>query len=80
MEETAAENGIPVYAIDIVSEPRAALGYCLFTLLSCMNRLELVENLESDVEEAIELVERLSESIRRQPRRTKTRLRCWPGN
>ena len=61
MEETAAENGIPVYAIDIVSEPRAALGYCLFTLLSCMNRLELVENLESDVEEAIELVERLSE-------------------
>ena len=63
MEETAAEYGIPVYAIDIVSEPRAALGYCLFTLLSCMNRLELVENLESDVEEAIELIERLSGGI-----------------
>ena len=61
LEETAAEYGLPVYAVDIVSEPRAALGYCLFALLSCMNRLELVEGLESDVDEAIELVEQLTE-------------------
>ncbi len=60
LEEIATDHGIPVYGIDIVSEPRAALGYCLFTLLSCVNELGLVEGLERDVEEAIDVVERLS--------------------
>ena len=61
LEESASEYGIPVYGIDIVSEPRAALGYCLFALLSCVNGLDLVDNLEEDVEEAVEVVTRLTE-------------------
>lgn len=61
LEETATEYGIPLYGIDIVSEPRAALGYCLFALLSCVNGLGLVEDLEADVEEAVEVVGRLTE-------------------
>ncbi len=61
LEEIATEYGIPVYGINIVSEPRAALGYCLFTLLSCVNGLGLVQDMESDVEEAVGVVARLTE-------------------
>ena len=37
------------------------MGYCLFTLLSCVNGLGLVQDMESDVEEAVEVVARLTE-------------------
>ena len=59
LQATVEDYGIPTYHIDIVSEPRAALGYSLFALLSCVNSLGLVEGLHDDVEEAIDLTERL---------------------
>ncbi len=53
----AAAQEIPVVAVDIPGEPRSAVGYNLALLLGILNRLELVEMAEAEVDNAVAVLE-----------------------
>jgi len=56
----AAESGVPVFGIDHVSQPRAAVGYSLLPLLAFIQRLGFIEDKSADVGSMAALLERLS--------------------
>ncbi len=55
----ASKKGIPVFTIDHVSQPRAAIGYSLLPLLAIMQRLGFIEGKSEDVESMAALLETL---------------------
>ncbi|MBN1375526.1 MAG: bifunctional phosphoglucose/phosphomannose isomerase [Dehalococcoidia bacterium] len=56
----ATERDVPVFTIDHVSSPRAALGYSLMPLLAVMQLLGFVEGKAAEVESMVALLEKLS--------------------
>ena len=57
----AHEHNVPVFVIDHVSPPRAALGYSLLPLLAVMQNLGLINSKSVEVESALTAVQKLSE-------------------
>ena len=63
--KTLAENaGVPVFHIDIVSQPRAALGYSFIPLLAFMQRLGFVEDKSGEVETMTKDLEKLQGELK----------------
>ncbi|RPJ63624.1 MAG: bifunctional phosphoglucose/phosphomannose isomerase [Dehalococcoidia bacterium] len=56
----AADKDVPVFTIDYVSSPRAALGYGLLPLLAIMQSLGFIEGKSAEVEGMVTLLESLS--------------------
>ncbi len=56
----AAEKGLPLFTIDHVSSPRAALGYSLMPLLGIMQRLGFIKGKTAEVESMVVLMEKMS--------------------
>lgn len=56
----ARDRGLPVFTIDHVSSPRAALGYSLMPLLAIMQRLGFIEAKSADVDDMVRLMEKLT--------------------
>ena len=48
LEKLAEENGVPVFTIDYVSQPRSALGYSFIPLLALLYRLGFLEDKSAD--------------------------------
>ena len=63
LKEIAEQNSIPVFPIDYVSPPRAALAHSLFPLLAIIQSIGLMEDQSSFVEEAIRVMEELQDKI-----------------
>ena len=63
LKALAGKDGIPLYTLDLVSEPRAALGFGLFAFLSCIDSLGLAPDISENVEEALALMENLVEEL-----------------
>jgi glucose/mannose-6-phosphate isomerase len=59
LRQLALAAGLPVFKIDYVSQPRAALGYSFLPILGIMQKLGLVKDKEKDVAETIVLLEDL---------------------
>lgn len=57
----AHEHNVPVFVIDFVSPPRAALGYSLLPLLAVMQNLGLIRGKSAEVESAIEALTKFNE-------------------
>ena len=56
----ANAKNYPVFPVDHVSQPRAAVGYSLLPLLAVMQRLGFIEGKSADVESTVALLEKLS--------------------
>jgi len=61
--QMAGETGIPVVLIHYQGQPRAALGYSLFSLLAVLKSAGLVEDKTPQVEEAASVMEALQKRI-----------------
>jgi glucose/mannose-6-phosphate isomerase len=59
LTELAKQNGVPVFTIDHVSPPRAALGYSLLPLLAILANLGLISAQKDAVEGALRSLEEL---------------------
>lgn len=59
--EIARQNDIPVFIIDQVSPPRAALGYSLLPMLAFMQNLRLISSKTREVESMISSLEKLED-------------------
>lgn len=57
-------HGLPLFLYHYRTQPRAALGYALMSLLGIMQHLELVSDKSADVAEAIAVMRQLQEEIR----------------
>lgn len=55
----AAEKGVPIFTIQHVSPPRAALGYSLVPLLAILQNLGLIRDKSTDVESTVDLLKKL---------------------
>lgn len=60
LKDMAVARGIPVFTIDYVSQPRAALGYSFIPLLAVLSKLGFMEDKAAQVEETIQTLETLS--------------------
>ncbi len=60
---TARANGVPAFTYQFQGEPRAALGWSLMPLLAVAGGLGLMQSVARDVEEALAVMEELSERI-----------------
>jgi glucose/mannose-6-phosphate isomerase len=58
----ANEHNVPVFVIDHVSPPRAALGYSLLPLLAVMQNLGFISSKSVEVESALNAMQKLNES------------------
>ena len=63
LKALAEKNGIPVYTIDVKSEPRTALGFTFFTLLGCISHLGLAADVSEEVKGTIQLLEEMMEDL-----------------
>jgi glucose/mannose-6-phosphate isomerase len=59
----AGERGVPLYLYQYVAQPRAALGYSLFSLLGVMQHLGFVGDKSGDVAEASEVMKQWQAEI-----------------
>jgi len=59
----AEENGIPVFTIDYIAQPRAALAHSFFPLLGICQRLGLVSGKSGEVAEMAQVLESLQATI-----------------
>src|SRR4030042_1334213 len=59
----AKEKNIPAFVYDYKAPPRAALAYGLFPLLGIFQRLGLLGDLSSDINEMVAVMDRLQSSI-----------------
>jgi len=50
LEDLAQENGVPVFTIDYITQPRAALGYSFIPLLSLLGKLGFLKDKSEEVE------------------------------
>lgn len=57
----AHEHDVPVFVIDHVSPPRAALGYSLMPLLAVMQNLGFLSGKSAEVESALSAIQKLNE-------------------
>jgi len=64
LAQQARELGVPLLTFCYQSQPRAALGYSLVSLIGIMQKLGLVGDKTADLEEAIAVMEALQEEIR----------------
>lgn len=55
----AREHGVPIFAIEHISAPRAALGYSLLPLLAIMLNIGLINLNSTEVETSIKAMEKL---------------------
>ena len=60
----ARELGAPLLTFDYQSQPRAALGYSLVSLIGIVQKLALIGDKAADLEEAIAVMQALQEEIR----------------
>lgn len=60
---TARANGIPFFTYEYAGEPRSALGWSLMPLLALSANLGLMQNVGTDVAEAISVMESLRRRI-----------------
>jgi len=58
----AHEHNVPVFVIDHVSPPRAALGYSLLPLLAVMQNLGFISDKSAEVESAIASMQKLNDN------------------
>ena len=61
--ELADKEGVPVFLIDYVGEPRAALGYSFLVPLAILQHLGLIDDIDEDVLEAAEVLLSLSHRL-----------------
>lgn len=62
LKALAEENGIPVFTFHYIAEPRAALGYGLFSILGLFQKLGLL-SISEDIKRAIRVLEELSPKL-----------------
>ena len=60
----AREQGVPLLTFRYQSQPRAALGYSLVSLIGIVQKLGFIGDKSDDLEEAITVMEALQEEIR----------------
>ena len=63
LKELAQENNIPVYTIDYVAQPRAALAHSFFPLLRICQNLNLISDKTKDVAEMMQVLGNLQTAI-----------------
>ncbi|MBM3120320.1 MAG: bifunctional phosphoglucose/phosphomannose isomerase [Chloroflexi bacterium] len=59
LKALAEDAKVPVFLIDLVSQPRAALGYSFMPLLAFLQKLNLLQDRTAEVEAMIQDIERL---------------------
>ena len=59
LKELAEDAGVPVFLIDYVAQPRAAVGYGFMSLIAFLQKLGLIEDKKAEVEAMIQDLERL---------------------
>ncbi len=64
LAQQARELGVPLLTFCYKSQPRAALGYALVSLIGVVHKLGLISDKTADLEEAIAVMEALQEEIR----------------
>jgi len=60
----ARESGVPLLTFDYKSQPRAALGYSLVSLIGIVQKLGFIDDKTADLEEAIAVMKALQKEIR----------------
>ena len=60
LKELAEANNIPVFKIEYKAQPRAALGFSFLPTLGVMQNLGLLSDKSADVNETVEVLEKLS--------------------
>ena len=63
LKTLAEENAIPVFTIDYVAQPRAALAYSFIPLLGICQRLGLVSSKTGEVKEMAQVLENLQNTV-----------------
>ncbi|UCH50546.1 MAG: bifunctional phosphoglucose/phosphomannose isomerase, partial [Chloroflexota bacterium] len=64
LKTLAEDAGSPVFNIDIVSQPRAALGYSFIPLIAFLQKLSFVEDKSAEVEAMVKDLEKQLEEIK----------------
>ncbi|MGA9348476.1 MAG: bifunctional phosphoglucose/phosphomannose isomerase [Anaerolineae bacterium] len=64
LAQQARESGLPLLTFCYKSQPRAALGYSLVSLIGVVQKLGLIASKAANLEEAIEVMEALQEEIK----------------
>ncbi len=64
LAQRAQELGVPLLTFRYQSQPRAALGYSLVSLIGVIQKLGFIGDKEADLEEAVVVMESLQEEIR----------------
>jgi glucose/mannose-6-phosphate isomerase len=59
LEELAEDAKVPVFVIDYVAQPRAAVGYGFMSLIAFLQKLNLLEDKTAEVEAMIQDLEKL---------------------
>jgi glucose/mannose-6-phosphate isomerase len=59
LKELAEDAGVPVFLIDYVAQPRAAIGYGFMSLIAFLQKLGLIEDKKAEVEAMIQDLEKL---------------------
>jgi glucose/mannose-6-phosphate isomerase len=59
LKELAEDAGVPVFLIDYVAQPRAAVGYGFMSLIAFLQKLGLIEDKKAEVEAMIQDLEKL---------------------
>ncbi len=63
LKALAQEKGIPVFTIDYIAQPRAALAHSFFPLLGICQRIGLVSDKSGEVKEMTQVLEKLQTTI-----------------
>ncbi len=63
LKELAEREGIPVFSIDYQAPPRAALPHSFMSLLGIFHKLGLLKDKSGDLEEAMQVLNRLSTEL-----------------
>ncbi len=63
LKTLATDAKVPVFLIDLVSQPRAALGYSLLPLVAFLQKLNLAQDKTAEVEAMIPVLERLVQEL-----------------
>jgi glucose/mannose-6-phosphate isomerase len=63
LEDLAKIRQIPVFTIDYVCQPRAALGYSFIPLVALLSRLGFIEDKSIEVERAAQTLEKLLDKL-----------------
>ena len=64
LAQQARELGVPLLTFQYKSQPRAALGYSLVSLIGVMQKLGFIGDKSGDLEEAVAVMDTLQEQVR----------------